>query len=71
MYGMRFLIALVFLQDDKMRTLMAGLALFKGKYTTDIPITMSGVAIAIIPTLLLYLFGQQYFVRGLTSGAVK
>jgi len=65
------LIALIFLQDDKMRTLMAGLVLFKGKYTTDIPLTMAGVAIAIIPTFVLYLFGQQYFVRGLTAGAVK
>lgn len=65
------LISLVFLQNDNLRTLMSGLSLFKGKYTTDIPLTMSGVAVAIIPTLILYLIGQRYFVRGLTSGAVK
>lgn len=65
------LISLVFLQNDNLRTLMSGLSLFKGKYTTDIPLTMSGVAVAIIPTLVLYLIGQRYFVRGLTTGAVK
>lgn len=65
------LISLVFLQDDSLRTLMSGLSLFKGKYTTDIPLTMSGVAVSIIPTLIIYLIGQRFFVKGLTSGAVK
>jgi glucose/mannose transport system permease protein len=27
--------------------------------------------IAALPTLLVYLFGGRYFVRGLTAGAVK
>jgi ABC-type glycerol-3-phosphate transport system permease component len=65
------LIAIVFLQSDGARTLMAGLALFKGKYTTDIPLTMAGVVIAIIPTLIVYIVGQRYFVRGMTQGALK
>lgn len=65
------LIGLIFLQNDNLRTLMSGLALFKGKYTTDIPLTLAGVAVAIVPTLVIYLIGQQYFVRGLTVGAVK
>ncbi len=65
------LIGLIFLQNDKMRTLMAGLSLFKGKYTTNIPLTMAGVAVAVFPTLIIYLFGQRYFVRGLIEGAVK
>lgn len=65
------LIGLIFLQNDKMRTLMSGLSLFKGKYTTNIPLTMAGVAVAVIPTLIIYIFGQRYFVRGLTEGAIK
>ncbi|MBN2396181.1 MAG: carbohydrate ABC transporter permease [Candidatus Atribacteria bacterium] len=65
------LIGLIFLQSDKMRTLMPGLSLFKGKYTTNIPLTMAGVAVAIIPTFVIYLMGQRYFVKGLTEGAVK
>lgn len=64
------LISVVFLQQDS-RTLMAGLALFKGKYTTNIPLTMAGVAIAMIPSIGIYLIGQRWFMKGLTEGSVK
>ena len=31
----------------------------------------AAVVIAALPTLLVYLFGGKYFLRGLTAGAVK
>ena len=31
----------------------------------------AAVVLAALPTLLVYLFGGRYFVRGLTAGAVK
>ncbi len=31
----------------------------------------AAVLIAALPTLLVYLFGGRYFLRGLTAGAVK
>jgi raffinose/stachyose/melibiose transport system permease protein len=65
------LIALVFLQDDKMRTLMAGLTLFKGHYSVNEPLVMAGTFLSVLPMLLLFLFGQRFFVRGLVAGAVK
>ncbi len=65
------LIALVFLQDDQERTLMAGLTLFKGHYSINEPLVMAGTFIAAVPMLLLFLFGQRFFVRGLVAGAVK
>lgn len=65
------LIALVFLQDDKLRTLMAGLTLFKGHYSVNEPLVMAGTFLSVLPMLLLFLFGQRYFVRGLVAGAVK
>ena len=40
----------------------------------DIPqhgVQSAAVMIAALPTLLIYLFGGRYFVRGLTAGAVK
>ena len=40
----------------------------------DIPqhgVQSAAVMIAALPTLLVYLFGGRYFVRGLTAGAVK
>jgi glucose/mannose transport system permease protein len=32
---------------------------------------MAGAMIAALPTMLVYIVGGRYFVRGLTSGAVK
>ena len=65
------LIALVFLQDDSQRTLMAGLTLFKGHFSVNEPLVMAGTFIAALPMLLLFLGGQRFFVRGLVAGAVK
>ncbi|MFN8187228.1 MAG: carbohydrate ABC transporter permease [Gaiellales bacterium] len=65
------LIALVFLPEEEKRTLMVGVTVFQGRYNIDIPVTMAGMVLASIPMFLLYLFGQRYFIRGLTAGAVK
>jgi len=65
------LIALVFLQNDQARTLMAGLAQFQGRYSTNQPLVLAGALISIAPVVLLYLSGQRFFVRGLTAGIGK
>jgi raffinose/stachyose/melibiose transport system permease protein len=65
------LIALVFLQDDKLRTLMAGLTTLRGRFAVNEPLVMAGMFLGALPILLLFLFGQRYFVRGLVAGAVK
>lgn len=65
------LIAVIFLQDDTKRTLMAGIAVFQGRYNNQIPLTMAGMAIASAPMIILYILFQRQFVRGLMSGAVK
>lgn len=65
------LIAVVFLQNDKLRTLMIGLTVFNSRYRIDVPVVMAGMVWATLPMLLLYLIGQRYFIRGLTAGGVK
>ncbi|HEX7555430.1 MAG TPA: carbohydrate ABC transporter permease [Leptolinea sp.] len=65
------LIALVFLQSEKIQTLMPGLTLFKGHFTLNEPLIMAGTLIATLPMILLYLFGQRFFVEGMIAGAVK
>ena len=65
------LIALVFMQKDEMKTLMVGIAALRSRNYVDIPATMAGLLIATIPIVVVYLFGQRYFIRGLTGGAVK
>jgi raffinose/stachyose/melibiose transport system permease protein len=65
------LIALVFLQDENQRTLMAGLTLFQGRYATNQPLVLAGVFVSILPVLAVYLAGQRFFVRGMTAGIGK
>lgn len=65
------LIALIFLQREHLRTLMVGLTLFQGRFTRDVPLIMAGLFTGIIPILILYLFAQKYFVRGLVAGSIK
>ena len=65
------LIALIFMQKEEMRTLIGGLSQFVTKFQVEIPLLMMGLSMATIPIIVLYLFTQQYFVRGLTSGALK
>jgi raffinose/stachyose/melibiose transport system permease protein len=65
------LIALVFLQDENQRTLMAGLTLFQGRYATNQPLVLAGALISVLPVILVYLAGQRFFVRGMTAGIGK
>lgn len=65
------LIAMIFLQKEEIRTLMAGLIRFQGRFQINQPVIMAGLFISILPMMLIYLFGQKYFVSGLTAGAVK
>ncbi len=65
------LIALVLLPRDELRTLMVGITVFGSRYNSDVPVAMAGMLVASLPMLLIYLFGQRYFIRGLVAGAVK
>ncbi len=65
------LISLIFLQGDDIRTFMAGPTQFQGRFSVDQPLVMAGALLGMLPIMVLYLFGQRYFVRGLTAGAVK
>jgi ABC-type glycerol-3-phosphate transport system permease component len=65
------LIAIIFLQDDAKRTLMAGISVFQGRYNNQVPLTMAGMVIASAPMLFLYIVFQKHFIRGLMAGAVK
>lgn len=66
-----FLLALVLVQDDNLRTLPVGLAFFQGRFTADIPRLAAGSLIVAGPIILVYAFFQRHFIRGMLSGSVK
>ncbi len=66
-----YILALNFLTDESKRTLPIAIANFRGVNTTNWGLVFAGSLTAVIPTVLLFIFFQRYFIQGLTSGAVK
>ncbi len=58
-------------QNEALRTLPVGLAFFQGKYTANIPLMAAGAIIVALPTILIYVLFQRFFIRGMLGGAVK
>jgi multiple sugar transport system permease protein len=57
--------------NTKMRTLANGLALFIGQNTIEYGAAFAGALISLLPMLVLYLFGQKYFVEGMSGAGLK
>jgi len=66
-----FFFPLVFLQSNSLKTLPVGLSTFFGQHSTNWSLLFTGLSIAILPMLVLYLFMSKYFIKGMTAGAVK
>lgn len=56
----------------EMRTLEVGLSLFKDSYgATNWPLQMAAAVLVLIPVLLVFLFTQRFFVRGIALTGLK
>ena len=66
-----FFFPLVFIQSNRLKTLPIGLSTFFGQYSTNWSLLFTGLSIAILPMLFLYIFMSKYFIRGMTAGAIK
>ena len=66
-----FLWPLIMVQSDDKRTVMLGLVFLRGQYSVAWGIQGALALLASLPTLLVFLFFQRYFISGMTMGAVK
>ena len=66
-----FVFALVFAQDQSVKTLPIGLAEFSTEFNTDWGGVMAASMVMTVPVALLFLVFQRLFVGGLTAGATK
>jgi len=66
-----FLLPLLVIQRPEMRTLPLGLMYFQSRDTSDWSLIAAGVTIMSLPIIAFYLITQRYFVRGITTGAIK
>ncbi len=61
-----FLWPLVITRSPEMRTIPIGLSSFQGQFNTEWHLLMAGSVIALLPVLIIYIIGQNWFVRGIT-----
>jgi len=66
-----FILALTFIDTPAKRTLPIAILLFQGQHSTDWSLTFAASLFAIVPVILVFMFFQKYFIKGLSSGAVK
>lgn len=66
-----FFFPLVFLRSDIFKTLPLGLSTFIGQHSTKWDLLFTGLSIAIVPMIALYLSMSKYFIKGMTAGAIK
>ena len=67
-----FILAFMFTSSNEVRNIQVGIMNFgKQRFSSDWGIINSGTLIAIIPTIILFIILQKYYIQGMTSGAVK
>jgi raffinose/stachyose/melibiose transport system permease protein len=66
-----FLLALVLVSTENLRTLPLGLAFFQGQRMTNIPLVAAGATMVAIPAIMMYIVFQRHFIRGITGGSVQ
>ncbi len=62
---------LIFINNDKHKTLLLGVTRLFGQYQTDWSKILAVLTLAAVPVILLYLSMSKQFIKGLTAGAVK
>ncbi len=67
-----FLLALVLIQDPARQTAPLGLSFFAGTARAGDPTAVAAAAVLVaLPIIIVYVFLQRHFIRGMLAGAVK
>ncbi len=66
-----YLAPLIYLTSPEKYTLQIALQFFSGSTLKDLPTVMAGAVLALLPTTLIYVFAQKYFVEGIAITGLK
>ena len=66
-----FLWPLFVINDPNLMTLPVGLSLLHGEHLTEWNLVMAGSILTIFPMLIVYIFAQQYLVKGFVTSGLK
>jgi raffinose/stachyose/melibiose transport system permease protein len=65
------LFATLITQDESARTVQAGIRFFLTTYAANYPQAFASTVMAIVPTILVYIFLSERVIEGMTAGALK
>ncbi len=66
-----FVFALVFINNQDLKTLPVGLLDMQSRFLTNYPVMFAALTIAALPMIAIFLVGQRQFIRGLAEGFGK
>lgn len=66
-----FMWPLIVIKSIEKKTLAIGLAAFQGLYTTDWTLLMAASVIVLLPILIVYIFNQKFFTKGIAMSGLK
>jgi multiple sugar transport system permease protein len=66
-----FMWPLIVLSDERRYTLPVALANLLGEHVQDVELMMAGSVLTVTPVLVVFLFLQRYYIRGIMAGSVK
>jgi len=62
---------LIYLTTDSKKTLALGLRFFQGQFGADIHLLMAASTLVLLPCLVIFLFAQKYFIKGIAMSGIK
>jgi multiple sugar transport system permease protein len=61
----------IYLTSNELWTVQLGLRSFVGQYDAEYSMIMTGSVLSVLPILVIFLFGQRYFIRGIATSGLK
>lgn len=62
---------LIATSSDKMRVLSVAMSTLQGQHSTEYQLLMAAGVLAVIPMVIIYIFGQKHFITGIAFTGVK
>jgi multiple sugar transport system permease protein/raffinose/stachyose/melibiose transport system permease protein len=66
-----FLYAVTYINNPKLRTLPLAVMFFVGEAYLDMGMLAAAMVVSVLPLILVYIFISEWFIQGMTIGAVK
>lgn len=63
--------AMMFISNERLKTITVLVSTMGGRFVSNMPLILTGLLIASIPMIVVYVFFQRYIVEGITMGASK